>query len=203
MLKNCRLFGTSDGDYARAEVAWYKEQMDEIDQLLTDSKDKKKAEIEGVLGDIETLKSDPTAEFQGEYSSSIQQLSAKEGLGKTYGQPRRLTQERMRSEMTKCEQAQKGVDQLIDQLEDLCEEAMDDNLTLNKATILNSQAKNDRTISIRMRVALVQAIRSIRHYAMHLGGFKEEEKELDRISYSENQESIEVAEEDKEADAKQ
>ena len=177
--------------------------MDEIDQLLTDSKDKKKAEIEGVLGDIETLKSDPTAEFQGEYSSSIQQLSAKEGLGKTYGQPRRLTQERMRSEMTKCEQAQKGVDQLIDQLEDLCEEAMDDNLTLNKATILNSQAKNDRTISIRMRVALVQAIRSIRHYAMHLGGFKEEEKELDRISYSENQESIEVAEEDKEADAKQ
>lgn len=31
MLKNCRLFGTHDGDYARAEVAWYKEQMDEID----------------------------------------------------------------------------------------------------------------------------------------------------------------------------
>lgn len=41
----------------------------------------------------------------------------------------------MRSEMTKCEQAQKGVDQLIDQLEDLCEEAVDDNLTHNKATM--------------------------------------------------------------------
>ena len=53
-----------------------------------------------------------------------------------------------------------------------------------------------------MRVALVQAIRSIRHYAMHLGGFKEELKELDRISYSENQESIEVDEEEQEADAK-
>jgi len=37
---------------------------------------------------------------------------------------------------------------------------------------------------------------------MHLGGFKEEEKELDRISYNENQESIEVTEEEKEADAK-
>jgi len=63
MLRNCRLFGTSDGDYARAEVAWYKEQMDEIDQLLTESKEKKKTEIEGVLTDIDTLKSDPTAEF--------------------------------------------------------------------------------------------------------------------------------------------
>ena len=114
MLKNCRLFGTSDGDYAVAEVAWYKEQMDEIDNLLMESKEKKKSEIEGVLTDMNALKADPTAEFQGEYSSSIQQLSAKEGLGKTYGQPRRLTQERMRSEMTKCEQAQRGVDQLID-----------------------------------------------------------------------------------------
>lgn len=103
MLKNCRLFGSGDGDYAVAEVAWYKEQMDDIDKLLTDSKENKKEEIEKVLADIETLKTDPTAEFQGEYSSSIQQLSAKEGLGKTYGQPRRLTQERMRSEMTKCE----------------------------------------------------------------------------------------------------
>ena len=79
--------------------------MDEIDNLLMESKEKKKSEIEGVLTDMNALKADPTAEFQGEYSSSIQQLSAKEGLGKTYGQPRRLTQERMRSEMTKCEQA--------------------------------------------------------------------------------------------------
>lgn len=77
--------------------------MNEIDQLLMESKDKKKTEIEGVLGDMEALKADPTAEFHTEYGSSIQELSAKEGLGKTYGQPRRLTQERMRAEMTKCE----------------------------------------------------------------------------------------------------
>jgi len=52
---------------------------------------------------MEQLKKDPTKEFMGEYSNSIQQLSAKEGLGKTFGQPRRLTQERLRAEMTKCE----------------------------------------------------------------------------------------------------
>lgn len=105
MLKNCRLFGSGDGDYAKAEVAWYKGQMDEIDLLLVDAKGSKATEIQGVLDDMSALKQDPTAEFQQEYGASIQQLSAKEGLGKTFGQPRRLTQERMRAEMTKCEQA--------------------------------------------------------------------------------------------------
>jgi len=70
------------------------------------------------------LKKDPTAEFNLSYSDSIKQLSAKDGLGKTFGQPRRLAQERLRSEMTKCEQAQKGVDQLIDKLETLQKEAL-------------------------------------------------------------------------------
>ena len=48
----------------------------------------------------------------------------------------------------------------------------------------------------------MQVIRSIRHYAQHLGGFKEELKELDRISYSENQEAIELDEEEKALDEK-
>lgn len=98
--------------------------------------------------------------------------------------------------MTRCEQAQKGVDQLIDQLEDLCEEANDDDLTKSKI----SSSGAEKTVTIKMRVALVQVIRSIRHYALHCGGFKEEVKELDRISYSENQESINVREDEKEAD---
>mmetsp|Transcript_15828 Transcript_15828/g.19918 ORF Transcript_15828/g.19918 Transcript_15828/m.19918 type:complete len:117 (+) Transcript_15828:2758-3108(+) len=63
MLKNCRLFSSNDGDYAVAEVAWYKEQMDEIDNLLLESKEKKKSEISQVLDDMSALKQDPTADF--------------------------------------------------------------------------------------------------------------------------------------------
>jgi len=48
----------------------------------------------------------------------------------------------------------------------------------------------------------VQAIRCIRHYALHLGGFREETKDLDRISYKEDNESIELGEEEKEEDLK-
>ena len=63
MLKNCRLIESGDGDYAKAEVAWYKGQMDEIDALITEAKDKKKEEIEGVKADMDALQKDPTAEF--------------------------------------------------------------------------------------------------------------------------------------------
>lgn len=48
--------------------------------------------------------------------------------------------------MTKCEQAQKGVDSLIDKLEDLCEEAVDDQLTVNRATMGN--IKPSDTVSL-------------------------------------------------------
>lgn len=87
---------------------------------------------------------------------------------------------------------------MIDQLEDLCEEATTDDLTQTMA----SSVKKNNTVSIQMRVTLVQAIRSIRHYALHLGGFKEELKELERITYTEDKETIEVEEEDKEDDLK-
>jgi len=36
------------------------------------------------------LQKDPTAAFNLSYIESIHQLSAKDGLGKTFGQPRRL-----------------------------------------------------------------------------------------------------------------
>jgi len=47
---------------------------------------------------------------------------------------------------------------------------------------------------------LVQVIRSVRHYALHLGGFKEEIKELERLTYIETKEAVEVEEGEKEAD---
>ena len=84
MLKSCALI-ESGGNYAEAEVAWYRGQMDEIDTVIAESKAKRAEEIEKILEDINALKKDPTAEFLGEYNTSIQSLSAKEGLGKTFG----------------------------------------------------------------------------------------------------------------------
>ena len=70
---------------------------------------------------MKQLQVDPQVEFNDDYKHSIEELSAKDGLGKTYGQPRRFAQERLRSEMTKCEEAQKGIEKIFEKLEDLCD----------------------------------------------------------------------------------
>lgn len=52
--------------------------------------DKRKAQIADINLQIDKLRKDPTSEFNLAYVDSIKQLSAKDGLGKTFGQPRRL-----------------------------------------------------------------------------------------------------------------
>jgi hypothetical protein len=79
--------------------------MSEIDQLFLTMIENRAQHIADINAQADKLKKDPTAEFNLAYGDSIKQLSAKDGLGKTFGQPRRLAQERLRSEMTKCEQA--------------------------------------------------------------------------------------------------
>jgi hypothetical protein len=79
--------------------------------------------VKGIEEQMKQLQVDPQANFNTEYKGSIEELSAKDGLGKIYGQPRRFAQERLRSEMTKCEEAQKGIDKILSKLQDLCEQA--------------------------------------------------------------------------------
>ena len=111
--------------------------------------------------------------------------------------------------MTKCEQAQKGVDLLIDQIEDLCALALDDKETI-KNSVFEQQVKSfagkkgekQKSLSIQIRITLVQALRCMRHYSIHLGGFEKPNDELQRISYSEEKEGIELDEEEKALDDK-
>lgn len=109
----------------------------------------------------------------------------------------------MRAEMTKCEQAQKGIDSLIDKIEDLCEEAMDDALTRQMSDAPPQTGKKKKnTISIDIRTALVQVVRCIRHCAVHLGGFKEEMEDFTRITYREDKEEVTLDEEEQGLDEK-
>ena len=51
----------------------------------------RKQHMEDINNQANKLKKDPTTEFNLAYSDSIKQLSAKDGLGKNFGQPRRLS----------------------------------------------------------------------------------------------------------------
>jgi hypothetical protein len=62
MLKGCELFAKG-GNYATEEIAWYKKQMDEIDQLIEECKAKRAETMTEYAERMETLLKDPTAEF--------------------------------------------------------------------------------------------------------------------------------------------
>lgn len=89
MLKSCQLF-ENGGNYDKAEIEWYQGQMDEINDMIGKCKETRLAKVEELVQEIDRLKVEPDAEFNESYKSSIEELSAKDGLGKTYGQPRRF-----------------------------------------------------------------------------------------------------------------
>ena len=73
--------------------------------MVTTCKNQRLEKVKEIEEQMSVLQKDPQANFNSEYKNSIEELSAKDGLGKIYGQPRRFAQERLRSEMTKCEEA--------------------------------------------------------------------------------------------------
>lgn len=89
MIDGCQLF-ENGGNYDQAEVDWYLSQIEEINTMITTCKEQRAEKVKELVDQIEVLKVDPQAEFTEQYKHNIQQLSAKDGLGKTYGQPRRF-----------------------------------------------------------------------------------------------------------------
>jgi hypothetical protein len=64
--------------------------MQEIDDMISQSKKERETKMKDLNTKMEKLMKEPYEKFEKDYKGSIHNLSAKEGLGKTYGQPRRL-----------------------------------------------------------------------------------------------------------------
>lgn len=64
--------------------------MNEIDNMIKQAKQERETKLKDIQTRMEKLMKEPLDKFEKDYKGSIQNLSAKEGLGKTYGQPRRL-----------------------------------------------------------------------------------------------------------------
>jgi hypothetical protein len=104
------------GGYSEAELTEIEtlvfQQCDEISQVTADW-----------LQQTETLSQEQTAslkaqeEFSKKYEQTAQNLAMSEGLGQVYGAPRRRAQERIRTEVSRDEQAAGKVDELLAQIE--------------------------------------------------------------------------------------
>ena len=84
MLGSCQLF-EDGGNYDKAEIEWYQGQMNEINEMIVKCKDQRLQKVEELVQEMERLKVEPEEEFTDAYKKSIEELSAKDGLGKTYG----------------------------------------------------------------------------------------------------------------------
>ena len=89
MLNQCVLF-EAGGNYSKDEIDWYRAQMKEINEMIAKTKEERDAKMKEVNAEMEKLMKEPYEQFEKDYKGSIHSLSAKEGLGKTFGQPRRL-----------------------------------------------------------------------------------------------------------------
>lgn len=84
MVSSCILF-EDGGNYDSAEVEWYRGQMEEINQMIENSKQMRIQRVREIDEQIARLLIDPERKFNAEYKHSIDELSAKDGLGKTFG----------------------------------------------------------------------------------------------------------------------
>lgn len=74
---------------------------------------------------------------------------------------------------------------MLHKLEQLCEKAGSYDRSFDY-----SQEK--KSLSIEIRINLVSLIRCMMHYGNHLGGFKNDPKQPQRVSYLESVDSIEL-----------
>lgn len=58
--------------------------------MIQKTKAEREEKMKKLNAEMERLMREPYDQFEKDYKGSIHNLSAKEGLGKTYGQPRRL-----------------------------------------------------------------------------------------------------------------
>ena len=91
--------------------------------------------------------------------------------------------------MTKCEEAQKGIDKILKKLQELCDQAQSGFFTEDY-----DYSKERQSLSIKIRINLVSLLRMMIHYGKHLGGFKNEPgpADFERISYLETQDGLEL-----------
>jgi hypothetical protein len=96
------------GNYSVDEVQWYREMMVEINAQLDDQMAKRTEKKLKMIARLKTTAEKYFTKFENQYLISVDELAAKQGTGRKFGNPKRIAQAKLRKEMTKCENAQES-----------------------------------------------------------------------------------------------
>ena len=174
------------GSYSTQEIEYYQEKINQINERISESQTNIKEQVQTLADKLQQTRKTQATEFQTQQENAVEALSAKEGLGKKYGAPRRSAQERMRAEMTKCEKAQEGMNQILKDLKELIQEYRN---TL-AARAEPHFASRYPLLAVDIRKKLLSVLVCGHKYGSHLSGFKEETQPFKLITMSETSEDL-------------
>ncbi|CAD8079070.1 unnamed protein product [Paramecium primaurelia] len=167
-------------EYFKEELEWYQQMMDEHNATIIKHKEKRTQRLEEIKKVLTAKKQEQLDKFEQEYIIAVEDLAAKDGTGKKYGRPKRIAQEKLRTEMTKCEKAQECINLKIQELKD--------HYDLFKNKQGDYFANLEPSFSIKIRKILSGTLICIKRYANHIEALKPDNKVVDmpRTTWKEN-----------------
>eukprot|EP01022_Parablepharisma_sp_SALTPOND_P020323 TRINITY_DN366_c0_g1_i1.p2 TRINITY_DN366_c0_g1~~TRINITY_DN366_c0_g1_i1.p2 ORF type:complete len:1259 (+),score=293.33 TRINITY_DN366_c0_g1_i1:32345-36121(+) len=194
-VNSCTL-QVNGGTYSEDEKEYYDTLIKYIDAKFVQCKENRQKTTLDLMQDAEKRRDEPYNAFEAKYAEANTNLAAKEGLGKVFGKPKRMLQDQLKAEMSKCDEAQNGINELMGKLKGMLEE-------YNKNAGSYFANRKPVTLSLDIRKTLIALRNCIVKYAEYLGAFKEgfTPDPLPRITSNESKEGIELSEEEQKVDA--
>ncbi|KAM3127171.1 hypothetical protein pb186bvf_020726 [Paramecium bursaria] len=169
------------GEYSQDEIDWYQQLLDEHNNTLNKNKQLRNQKLEELKKVLNQKRQDQLDKFEVEYAQAVEDLAAKDGTGKKYGKPKRIAQEKLRTEMTKCEKAQEAIAENIQKIRQYYDEYQ-----IKNEGEYFEQLKP--SLSIRVRKTLMALLVIMRRYALHIDALKPDNKvqDMPRVTMNEN-----------------
>mgnify|MGYP000979653902 FL=1 len=178
-IKSLTLF-EKGGKFDQEEVDWYQNLLVEVDERFKNQAKLRAEKAQVIVDRMLTHRKNHMTQFEKEYAEALETLSAKDGTGKKYGKPKRIAQEKLRLEMTKCEKAQETINNLISTLEAKYKE-------FKQKVSSDTYILKEPPLSIEIREILMTLRTCMARYALHIEGLKPDSKvgDMPRVTYKE------------------
>jgi len=187
-IKNLQLF-ENGGNFSTEEVTWYDNMLKELDEKIKVEAEAREQRLQEIKELLANRKQAIVAQFEAEYVVALEELCAKDGTGKKYGKPKRIAQERLRTEMNKCERAQEAINNIIESLEK-------QHTAFQKAVSEEDEEffVGNPSFSVNVRKNLMAVRSCIARYAIHVDAIKKDcpVEAMPRITFNEERLGIAV-----------
>ncbi len=95
--------------YSVSEVSYFREQMAILNESIDELISSRRSALDELTEKAKPLAEDPLTEFSSQHAEAVENLCKRDGLGRTYGAPRRAAQEQIRSLIARAQNANRAL----------------------------------------------------------------------------------------------